>query len=268
MKPPFPYFGGKQTLADRIVSLLPEHEHYVEPYCGSLAVLLAKARSTMETVNDADIELMTFWRVLRDRLADLEVVCTLTPHSRAEHVAAFEPAADDLEVARRVWVRLTQGRSARLDPTGWRWSGLDHGCSTMPEYLRGYLGRFAPVAGRLYGVSLDARPALKVIEAYGQHPGTLLYLDPPYLGATRATNYRVEMTSEADHRALAEAVRDLPAAVVLSGYHSPLYGELYDGWDRVEIASHTAQGGKGAARTEVLWSNRPLGDWTLFGRGA
>src|SRR5690606_27445667 len=101
---PFAYYGGKTTLADKIVQLLPEHDHYVEPFAGSLAVLLAKPRSAMETVNDLDGDLMTFWRVLRDRPEDLARVCSLTPHSRAEHQAAYDlGVADDLERARRVW---------------------------------------------------------------------------------------------------------------------------------------------------------------------
>ena len=32
MKPPMPYFGGKQRIAERIVSHFPAHRHYVEPY--------------------------------------------------------------------------------------------------------------------------------------------------------------------------------------------------------------------------------------------
>ena len=54
LKPPFTYFGGKLTLAERIAALLPPHQHYVEPFAGSLAVLLAKPPSPMETVNDLD----------------------------------------------------------------------------------------------------------------------------------------------------------------------------------------------------------------------
>ena len=54
MLPPFAYFGGKMKLAERIVSLLHPHDHYVEPFAGSLAVLLAKPRSAHETVNDLD----------------------------------------------------------------------------------------------------------------------------------------------------------------------------------------------------------------------
>jgi hypothetical protein len=67
MRPPFPYFGGKMSLADRIVALLPPHQSYVEPCFGSGAVLLAKPPSRMETVGDIDERLMAFWRVLRDR---------------------------------------------------------------------------------------------------------------------------------------------------------------------------------------------------------
>ncbi len=64
VKPPLLYFGGKVTLGPAIAALLPAHTHYVEPFCGSLAVLLAKQPSPHETVNDLDQDLMTFWRVL------------------------------------------------------------------------------------------------------------------------------------------------------------------------------------------------------------
>lgn len=270
MKPPVPYFGGKMTIGPAIAALLPSHGHYVEPYCGSLAVLLAKPPSDHETVNDLDRRLVTFWRVLRDRPAELARVCALTPHSRVEHAEAeMLDAPDDLELARQVFVRLTQGRSGQLRRTGWRNYVNPAGSSaSLPDYLAGYVGRIAPVAERLQHVSLEASPALDLIAKFGAEPDVLLYVDPPYLGSTRSRTwdgYEHEMRAEQDHRDLAAALRAARAAVVISGYPCDLYDlELYAGWDRHTFAAGTGQGVGWANRTEVIWSNRPLGAQMSF----
>lgn len=260
--PPMPYYGGKQLLAPQIAALLPEHVHYIEPFGGSLAVLLAKPPSVMETANDIDGDLMVLWRVIRDHPEEFARRCALTPHSRAEYEAALKAdlsTLPDLERARLVWVRLTQGRAGTLRNTGWRHYQSPAGSSTgMPRYLAGYVDRIGPVAERLRHVSLECRPALEIIQSYGRHREVLLYVDPPYLGSTRARNYRHEMASEAEHRELAEALHACKAAVVLSGYPSPLYDELYAGWHRVELTTHTGQARTWQRRTEVLWSNRPF----------
>jgi DNA adenine methylase len=264
--PPFTYYGGKTRLADRIISLLPAHDHYVEPFAGSLAVLLAKPRVDMETVNDLDGDLVNFWRVLRDRSEDLALHMALTPHSRAEHQAAYEPADEDLERARRVWVLLSQGRGGTLRRTGWRFY-RDPKASTFsfPEYLAAYVNRVPACAERLAGVSLECRDAMEVIDDYGKHSDVLLYCDPPYVGSTRSANYKNEMTADGKHREVAGALAGCAAAVVVSGYHSPLYDEVYDGWYRAELSAWTGNGIRDGAtktdgnRVEVLWSNRPLG---------
>lgn len=267
LKPPFTYYGGKINTAERIVALLPEHLHYVEPYCGSLAVLLAKPPSRMETVNDLDGDLVTFWRVLREQPDDLARMCALTPHARTEYGTCRDasPIVDDLETARRVWVVLSQGRGGTLRDakTGWRHFVTPRGSSVgMPAYLDGYVARMADAAARLHCVSLECMPALDLITKYGQDSESLLYVDPPYLGSVRGwgNNYRHEMKTDEEHRELAEALHGCRAAVVLSGYASDLYDrDLFAGWDRVTIAAQTGNGGNDRTRTEVLWSNRPLG---------
>lgn len=272
--PPFAYFGGKTTLADRIVDVFPPHGHYVEPFAGSLAVLLAKPVSPHETVNDLDGALMTFWRVLRDQPDALARVCALTPHARAEHVADYDtpPCTSDLEIARRVWVQLSQGRSGTRRKTGWRHYVAPKGGNSMPEYLAAYTDRIAPCAERLHHVSLESRPALELIERYGRDPDVLLYCDPPYLASTRGwgNNYKVEMRTDDEHVGLLASLIDCRAAVVLSGYPNALYDQALDGWDRTELAGWTGNGIRGDAtktdgnRTEVLWSNRTLAAPHLF----
>lgn len=255
-----PYYGAKSSLAGWIAGHLPPHGHYVEPYGGSLAVLLAKVPSRMETVNDLDGGLMTFWRVLRERRDDLMGACELTPHSRAEHLAAYDTTDpdDELEVARRVWVQLTQGRGGTRRRTGWRYYIDPAGSVTsMPGYLDGYVSRMPPVAARLAGVSLECRPALELIETYGQADDVLLYVDPPYLGQTRTSRqYLHEMSSATEHAAMLAALVACSASVVLSGYASALYENALAGWHRVEAAAFTGQGNTRGKRTEVLWLNR------------
>lgn len=264
----FAYYGSKNTIAEQIVDLMPPHRGYVEPFAGSLAVLRAKPASPFECVNDLDGDLMTFWRVLRDRLPDLERIALLTPHSRAEYEASWPiPQDDDLARAWRVWVKLSQGRGGQLRTTGWRYHEITRGRgSGMPVTLAGYVGRFAAAADRLRNVSLECLPALDIITRYGRDAECLMYVDPPYFGPTRArTGYAVEMNGEQDHRGLADALNACEATVMLSGYPHPLYDDdLYAGWHRYEISAYTGQANSGAGqRTEVLWANRALHDQVL-----
>lgn len=267
LKPPFAYYGGKTTLAPKIAELLPAHDHYVEPFAGSLAVLLAKEPANAETVNDLDGDLIHFWRTLRDRPEELERVCALTPHSREElEWSRSLEGVGDLERARRVWVRLTQSRSHSMKASGW-WQGLRMaGRSTIPSQVAAFANRLEAAAGRLMRVSIENRDAIEMIRAYGGEPTVCIYADPPYLGSTRAANYRVEMLEDDLHVKLAAALRECKASVVLSGYASPLYEELYPGWHRMEMKAPTALSGR-AAENEVLWSNVPLGAQEAFDFG-
>lgn len=264
VKPPFAYYGGKTTLAPAIADLLPPHGHYVEPFAGSLAVLLVKAPSEMETVNDIDGDLMAFWRALRDQPEELYHACELTPHSRAElKLSSVTTDIDDIERARRVWVRLTQSRSHSMKPTGW-WQRKNAATGhSPPMYIQSYATRMAASAQRLRLVSLECRDALDVIRDYGTEPSVCIYADPPYVGSTRATNYGHEMTEDAQHAEFAEVCNEAKANIVISGYASPLYDELFPGWHRTELKAPTKLSSETGA-TEVLWSNVPLGKQSAF----
>lgn len=264
--PPVPYYGSKTTIAPFVASLFPPHEHYVEAFAGSLSVLFAKPRGRLETVNDLDGELVTFWRTLRDRRDELVEACELTPHSRHElHTAMHEPGTDDLEISRRVFVRLTQGRAGRLESTGWRYQ-VRYTRDQAGDITR-MLDRLAPAAARLQGVQIECLPAVELVGRYGVEPSNLIYADPPYLGETRNTRasggsgggYRHEMLNAAQHEELAEALRACQATVILSGYRSALYDGLYSGWYVEEIPHWTGQGNSKKATCEVLWSNRMMG---------
>jgi DNA adenine methylase len=102
----------------------------------------------------------------------------------------------------------------------------------------------------LQGVVIENRDALEVLQIHDA-PTTLHYIDPPYLAETRdaGADYRFEM-DEAAHIRLAEVLQELDGSVIVSGYPSPLYEDLYKGWTRAE---RPALADGAAPRTEVLW---------------
>lgn len=85
----------------------------------------------------------------------------------------------------------------------------------------------------------------------------LLYVDPPYLAETRTSSarYRHEYTRE-NHIELINALKKIPAAVMISGYPSELYDSLLANWRSIRFQVMT----RGGVRTEQLWMNYPEGN--------
>jgi DNA adenine methylase len=67
MKAPFPYFGGKASIADDIWRYLGDPDHYIEPFFGSGAVLLNRKQweNKTETVCDKDGFIANVWRSIQ-----------------------------------------------------------------------------------------------------------------------------------------------------------------------------------------------------------
>ncbi len=59
---PVPWAGAKRKLAPWIVAELGRHRSYWEPFCGSMAVLMAKPVASHENVNDLHGDLINLLR--------------------------------------------------------------------------------------------------------------------------------------------------------------------------------------------------------------
>ncbi len=258
-RPALRYHGGKWKLAPWIISRFPDHRVYVEPYGGAASVLLRKPRSYAEIYNDLDGEIVNYFRVLRDHPRQLQRLLSLTPFSRDEFRLSFELSDDPIEQARRTAIRSQMGFGGnslnRSIQSGFRAnsnrSGTTpaHDWANIPPNTR-LLGR------RMRGVVIENRPAIQVMQAHdAKH--TLHYVDPPYVHATRSIKahghhgYTHEMTND-DHRELAKELHGMKGMVIVSGYHSALYDDLFGKWYREERKA-LADGAR--PRTEVLWFN-------------
>jgi DNA adenine methylase len=256
--PALRYFGGKWRLAAWIISHFPAHTCYVEPFGGAMSVLLQKAPATFDIYNDLDGEVVNFFSVLRDHTEDLVRAIQLTPFSRAELERAYQPCTNDLEQARRLYIRSYQsiGGPRTQWRTGWRFQKTDSRGKRSIDDWKDQSHLYA-VAQRLRGIYLECDDFANILERYDT-PGTLFYLDPPYVQHTRSkrwhrTSYTHEL-SDKDHQHLADLLKDIKGMALVSGYPSQLYDELYAGWRRVQTQARTNSGLKGAKlATECLW---------------
>jgi DNA adenine methylase len=207
--------------------------------------------------NDLDGEIVNLFRVVRDPLRGRELVrlLKLTPYARTEFEDSYLTSGDPIEQARRTVVRSFMGFASTLTgkwSTGFRSNSNRSGTNPAHDW-RNYPDALENMIDRLQGVVIENKPATEIMLTQDT-PETLHYVDPPYLVETRSGRwagnaYRHEM-SDNDHRYLAEVLHDMRGMVIVSGYESKLYNDLFSGWQRVEKDSH-ADGA--AKRTEVLW---------------
>ncbi|MGI5947748.1 MAG: DNA adenine methylase [Lachnospiraceae bacterium] len=245
------YPGAKNRIAPWICEYIPEHDVYLEPFAGSLAVLLNKQRSHIETVNDIDEEIVNFFRILRDRNEELERMIKYTPYSRTEYKSAYELSEDNVERARRFAVRCWMGFGCgNLRQNGFR-SGQQTN-SPNPAKAWGKLPETIKMASeRLNGVQIENLPAVELIERYDTGD-VFIYADPPYLHETRKKYlYKHEM-QDSEHEELLKILIRHPGKILLSGYENDMYNDMLTGWNKVHKTTRAEAGRK---RTETLWMN-------------
>ena len=63
LKSPVNRMGGKYYLTGWLSQYIPEHDSYVEPFCGAGHLLFSKESSQVEVLNDIDGHLIAFFKV-------------------------------------------------------------------------------------------------------------------------------------------------------------------------------------------------------------
>lgn len=250
------YPGSKWTMAPWIVSLMPHHLTYLEPFFGSGAVFFNKPAAYIETINDLDGRIVNLFQVMRDRSEDLMRAVKLTPYSREEYEASYEVSDDPLEDARRTLVRSWQAIGGKTsDRTGWR-SVISEGSGSKTDEWQSVASRIKGIAARLLHAQIEHQDALKLLERYNR-PNVLAYVDPPYMLSTRSKRHYAHEYTDGDHEALLDLLLDFKGKVILSGYESPLYDRMLAGWDKAHYEVSVETGGRAI---ETVWTNFAIPD--------
>ncbi len=269
MKKPFAWYGGKQSLAPLLVSLLPTHRVYCEVFGGSGALLFAKVPSELEIFNDLDSGVTNFFRVLRtpEQAKALQGQLELTPYAREEYydcLKQWNETSDPVEKARMWYTAVMQSMNSSIRNTGW--SSTKAPGSNPARAWTNSIAHLSDCVSRLSCVEIDNRDFEYVIRAY-DGPSTCFYLDPPYVLDTRRKGrcYFHEM-SEDDHQRLLRCILQVKGMVLLSGYNHPLYQVALTEWkcltlnircsSAVRALSPSEGTEKGTwMRNECIWMN-------------
>lgn len=258
IKPVLRYAGAKWTLAPWIVENMPRHDTYVEPFCGSCAVLFAKPPAAHELVSDRSGEIVNLFRVIRDDPEALARCLALTPYSREEYELSYAITEDldAVERARRFMVRVWMAHAGKLGTrAGWRmWRNpKSSGSNDMPTLWRSLPERVWEVIDRLRDVHIECRDFRDVLPLYRSQTHALIYADPPYVRSTLGTDrlYLHDMSDD-EHMELIDLLDAHAGPVLLSGYRSALYDDRLAHWTRIDTETRAY---RGVRRVESLWLN-------------
>ena len=247
--------GSKARHLDFILPLLPLTEKYVEPFCGSAAVLLNRPKSRSEVLNDINPGVFALLDQLSGDPRPLVRACRLTPRSRSELALCQGDTGDRLELARRFYVRSTHTFAGSGEGTAFGRVLKGAAMESEPQLAR--------MARRIRGATVTNEDWLDCVDRHDS-PGTLFYLDPPYLPEACTEGggdmYKSGMDRDA-HRVLLDRLLEIKGRAALSGYPHAMYDDalLPNGWRKVASASRkVAIDGRKAARpsaVETVWTN-------------
>lgn len=274
LKAPFPWFGGKSRVADLVWDRFGDVQNYVEPFAGSLAVLLGRPTPPKtETVNDLDCYLANFWRAIKDNPSTTAMWADW-PVNEADLIARHRWLVDQAEFRERIR-REPEYCDYRI--AGWwvwgicQWIGsgwcVQSGNGNQPEKLPhlGNAGRginrklphlgdagrgerilayFESLSARLRDVRVACGEWERVLgeSVTVKHGLTGVFLDPPYSSGEHDVEYSAHTDVAAEVRAWAiQNGENQDLRIALCGYEGE--HEMPASW---ECVAWKACGGYGS----------------------
>lgn len=225
-------------MIDELLSLVPPHRTFADHTAGGLSLLLAMdPEGRSEVVNDIDMRLVNFWRVLQDSdcfekfQRQVQCVPFSQPHFRfakgfydqgpienAMSSAVFQAVEyfilirQSMGGSRKSFAPISTSRTrGGMNEQASAWLNAVDGLRQVHERLR-----------RVVILNTDLHESIDVTD----NPEAAHYIDVPYMADTRVSKdlYRHEFSDD-DHRRLLERLLTVKGKFLLCGYPSPLYAD-------------------------------------------
>lgn len=254
-----PYIGGKSRISSWVIGNFPkEYEEmtYCEVFGGGGWVLFKKEKSRVEIYNDLNKDLVNLFKVIRDNYEEFHHRSEWVLHSREMYNEARERLKNDkflneIERGMNYAINRVQSFSGQ---GGWGYEISANKESSGKWYP--FLRRLEYINARLKKVQIECLDFEKVIKKYDR-PGTIFYLDPPYLGTEYYYNQSGVKFKHEDHLRLFEVISSIKGKFLLSYYDNPTIKEMWKNYDmitRKTVKSSFGMSGKqkGSKRPEAV----------------
>ena len=238
--PLVPWIGGKRRLAQHILPLFPEHQCYVEPFCGAAALFFLKAPSKVEVLNDVHGDLVTLYRVVQHHLDEFvrQFRWALTSREMYGWLQATPPQTlTDIQRAARFFYIQKLSFGSRIE-------GQTFGTATTAPGRLNLLRLEEELSAahmRLHQVTIEREDWLACLQRYDR-PHTLFFMDPPYWGTE---GYGVPFELD-QYAGMAEQLRRMKGKAIVTVNDIPEMRQAFDGltMSRLTIAYSVGRAGK------------------------
>jgi len=237
-------------LAKKIVTRIPEHTCYVEPFAGAAWILFRKPESKVEVINDINADLVNLYRVVQHHLEEFvrHFKWCLVSRDGFRRMQDTPPEVlTDIQRASRFYY---------LQKSSFAGRGKHFGYSTTQPSRLNLLRIEEDLSAahlRLARVMVEHLPYDEVIRRYDR-PGTFFYIDPPYWG--NEDDYGKGIWNREDFGRLAELLGGIKGKFLLSLGDRPEVRELFGAFRIEPVETFYSCGREGRSKaSEVLISN-------------
>lgn len=248
---PFRSPGGKDIWAKWIISNIPKHKIYIEPYAGSASVFFAKDKSDVEILSDKDEAITSFFKFLQTA-SDADFVWLRAQNwdwgvKRFAQVKNSKPENKRAQIFKFKYINLhsIRGAGTYLDTTDVASGRKDPG--------KVFLANLEKFRARLKETKIIHGDALDVMRKFDGKE-TFHYIDPPWKAVGAGEVWR-----NFDVNAFTDAVKRIKGKALIS-----FQGKLeLDDWD--SFSKTMAQGGIATDSKQEIYANygpiKKFEDW-------
>lgn len=219
---PLPTFfirvGGKGKIADYIISKIPPHKTYVEPFVGGGAVYLKKPLAEKNIINDIDKDIISLYKdlkhITKEDLENLKVDKSMLTKSYFEKLLKSKPTDPKNRFFRNILVSKLSFGGKRTSTAGQT--------LYIPQFqaLKTHLDEYKNKISKTTVLSQDFRNVIKKYD----NKDTFFYLDPPYSQNSKSLGYIKNLSPEE----LLSTLKTIKGKFIMSYDYSPEIVELFN----------------------------------------